>query len=208
MCFPAAGRFRRRYFRFFLESEMMYVLSLLVLSCTSVYSQETFGVAYRPPQPAGGVHFSESFHSSTIEDSKWVTSKAKIKDDDDNEVKYDGLWVLEEPMEQKLPGDKGLVLKSRARLHAIAAPLDRVFHFHDQPLIPGVVLKLFAATEKRPWLWGVYVFTVALPVVLIISFCWPDKRFGPPDQDYFYKKTDDPQLDDSVDPEEGSKSSA
>ncbi|MGH0186228.1 UNVERIFIED_CONTAM: hypothetical protein FKN15_021110 [Acipenser sinensis] len=73
---------------------------------------------------------------------------------------------------------------------------------------PGVVLKLFAATEKRPWLWGVYVFTVALPVVLIISFCWPDKRFGPPDQDYFYKKTDDPQLDDSVDPEEGSKSSA
>ncbi|XP_058856682.1 calnexin-like [Acipenser ruthenus] len=506
---------------------MMYVLSLLVLSCTSVYSQETFGGAYKPPQPAGGLHFSESFHSSTIEDSKWVTSKARKKDDDDNEVKYDGLWALEEPVEQKLPGDKGLVLKSRARLHAIAAPLDRVFHFHDQPLIvqyevtfqkgidcggayikllshsnqldltqfhdttpfsimfgpdkcgeddklhfifrhrnpvtglyeekhakkpdvdlrdyytdhkphlytlylhpdnnyeilidqsvvskgsllkdmtppvtppreiedpadtkpnewddrihipdptvqkphdwdedappqipdpmavrppgwlaeeqpfipdpdsekpddweeemdgeweapkipnpackdavgcgkwtpplvsnpahkgkwkppvianpnyqgvwkarvipnpgyfedphpfrmdpigavglelwsltpdllfdnflvcseksladrwtaeswgqkqaaydadaPGVVLKLFAATEKRPWLWGVYVFTVALPVVLIISFCWPDKRFGPPDQDYFYKKTDDPQLDDSVDPEEGSKSSA
>ncbi|XP_039621848.1 calnexin-like [Polypterus senegalus] len=73
---------------------------------------------------------------------------------------------------------------------------------------PGIFSKLLAAAGKRPWLWGLYVFTVALPVVLFISICWPDKRFGPPDQDYYYKKTDDPQPDDPVDPERNSSAQA
>ncbi|XP_060688680.1 calnexin-like [Hemiscyllium ocellatum] len=60
---------------------------------------------------------------------------------------------------------------------------------------PGLIMRLFLAADKRPWLWGVYVFTVALPVILFISFYWPNKRFGPPD-DYYYKKTDDVQLND------------
>ncbi|XP_067852753.1 calnexin [Heptranchias perlo] len=60
---------------------------------------------------------------------------------------------------------------------------------------PGLIMKLILAADKRPWLWGVYVFTVALPVILFISFFWPNKRFGPPD-DYYYKKTDDVQLND------------
>ncbi|XP_048460840.1 calnexin isoform X2 [Rhincodon typus] len=60
---------------------------------------------------------------------------------------------------------------------------------------PGLIMQLFLAADKRPWLWGVYVFTVALPVILFISFYWPNQRFGPPD-DYYYKKTDDVQLND------------
>lgn len=82
---------------------------------------------------------------------------------------------------------------------------------------------LYVATLQRPWLWAVYVFTVGLPVILFISFMWPDKvtlilsacsgtvvqlqgkkplmlidlqRFGPPDQPYYYKKSDDLQPDD------------
>lgn len=88
------------------------------------------------------------------------------------------------------------------------------------------------ATVKRPWLWGVYVVTVGLPIILFISLMWPDKvniyvcrqhiyktthilvtwwiyccvcvfqRFGPPDQDYYYKKTDEPQAEDRQDAEE------
>ncbi|XP_058505788.1 calnexin-like [Solea solea] len=61
---------------------------------------------------------------------------------------------------------------------------------------PGILESLLIATIKRPWLWGVYVFTVGLPIILFISFMWPDKRFGPPDQQYFYKKSDDAQPDD------------
>ncbi|XP_056091165.1 calnexin [Rhinichthys klamathensis goyatoka] len=60
---------------------------------------------------------------------------------------------------------------------------------------PGMIEKLLMATVKRPWLWGVYVFTVGLPIILFISFMWPNKRFGPPDQNYYYKKTDQPQTD-------------
>ncbi|XP_073677290.1 calnexin [Garra rufa] len=60
---------------------------------------------------------------------------------------------------------------------------------------PGVIEKLLIATVKRPWLWGVYVVTVGLPIILFISLMWPNKRFGPPDQDYYYKKTDEPQED-------------
>ncbi|XP_034546438.1 calnexin-like [Notolabrus celidotus] len=61
---------------------------------------------------------------------------------------------------------------------------------------PGFIESLLLATHQRPWLWGVYVFTVGLPVILFISFMWPDKRFGPPDQPYYYKKSDDAQPDD------------
>ncbi|KAK7138389.1 hypothetical protein R3I94_013874 [Phoxinus phoxinus] len=67
---------------------------------------------------------------------------------------------------------------------------------------PGMIEKLFMATLKRPWLWGVYVFTVGLPIILFISLMWPNKRFGPPDQNYYYKKTDEPQTDGRQDTEE------
>ncbi|KAM9413175.1 calnexin isoform 1-T1 [Salvelinus alpinus] len=60
---------------------------------------------------------------------------------------------------------------------------------------PGRLERLLIATNSRPWLWGVYIFTVGLPIILFISYMWPDKRFGPPDQDYYYKKSDEPQLD-------------
>ncbi|KAG7282019.1 hypothetical protein CRUP_020124 [Coryphaenoides rupestris] len=63
-------------------------------------------------------------------------------------------------------------------------------------LQPGVVESLLLAMQKRPWLLGVYVFIIGLPVVLFISFMWPDVRFGPPNQDYYYKKSDDVQPDD------------
>ncbi|XP_034453377.1 calnexin-like [Hippoglossus hippoglossus] len=61
---------------------------------------------------------------------------------------------------------------------------------------PGIIESLLLATNQRPWLWGVYVFTVGLPIILFISLMWPDMRFGPPDQEYYYKKCDDAQPDD------------
>lgn len=46
-----------------------------------------------------------------------------------------GKWAVEEMKDSKLPGDKGLVLKSRAKHHAISAQLLRPFTFDTQPLI-------------------------------------------------------------------------
>uniref|UniRef100_A0A671UHB5 Calnexin n=1 Tax=Sparus aurata TaxID=8175 RepID=A0A671UHB5_SPAAU len=54
---------------------------------------------------------------------------------DEDIAKYDGKWAVEEMKDSKLPGDKGLVLKSRAKHHAISAQLLRPFTFDTKPLI-------------------------------------------------------------------------
>lgn len=46
-----------------------------------------------------------------------------------------GKWSVEQLKENKVPGDQGLVLKSRAKHHAIAALLDKPFVFQDEPLV-------------------------------------------------------------------------
>lgn len=46
-----------------------------------------------------------------------------------------GKWEVEDMKDGKLPGDKGLVLKSRAKHHAISAQLLRPFIFDTKPLI-------------------------------------------------------------------------
>ncbi|XP_017278584.1 calnexin [Kryptolebias marmoratus] len=61
---------------------------------------------------------------------------------------------------------------------------------------PGFIESILLSIHHRPWLIGLYVFVVGLPIILFISFMWPDKRFGPPNQPYYYKKLDDIQPDD------------
>lgn len=93
----------------------------------------------------------------------WVVSSAKKEDTDEEIAKYDGRcgdqlmldeaicppgrdvdhcvlsrsgkWAVEEMKDSKLPGDKGLVLKSRAKHHAISAQLLRPFTFDTRPLV-------------------------------------------------------------------------
>lgn len=47
----------------------------------------------------------------------------------------EGKWEVEEMQDTKLPGDKGLVLKSRAKHHAISGLLLRPFIFETKSLI-------------------------------------------------------------------------
>uniref|UniRef100_A0A4W3HF54 Calnexin n=1 Tax=Callorhinchus milii TaxID=7868 RepID=A0A4W3HF54_CALMI len=90
-------------------------------------------VTYKAPVPSGEVHFAESFDKGTLEG--WVVSRAKKEDTDEDISKYDGKWEVEEMRETNLAGDKGLVLKSRAKHHAIAGILKRPFVFDTKPLI-------------------------------------------------------------------------
>ncbi|KAL0608273.1 Calnexin [Plecturocebus cupreus] len=57
---------------------------------------------------------------------------------------------------------------------------------------PGVVGQMIEAAEERPWLWVVYILTVALPVFLVILFCCSGKKQTSAME---YKKTDAPQPD-------------
>ncbi|KAF5890662.1 calnexin, partial [Clarias magur] len=90
-------------------------------------------VTYKAPEPKGEHFFAESFDKGTLDG--WVLSQAKKEGIDEEIAKYDGKWEVEEMKDTKLPGDKGLVLKSRAKHHAISASLLRPFTFDTKPLI-------------------------------------------------------------------------
>ncbi|NP_001080326.1 calnexin S homeolog isoform X1 [Xenopus laevis] len=62
----------------------------------------------------------------------------------------------------------------------------------DGASAPSVVGQMISAAEERPWLWIVYILTVALPVFLVILFCCSGKK-QPLDAEH--KKTDAPQPD-------------
>uniref|UniRef100_A0A4W5KZS4 Calmegin n=1 Tax=Hucho hucho TaxID=62062 RepID=A0A4W5KZS4_9TELE len=90
-------------------------------------------VTYKTPVPIGEVYFSETFDDGSLD--RWQVSKTMKEDADDEIAKYDGQWSVEQLKENKVPGDMGLVLKSRAKHHAIASLLDRPFLFQDDALV-------------------------------------------------------------------------
>ncbi|XP_069711362.1 calmegin isoform X2 [Phaenicophaeus curvirostris] len=89
-------------------------------------------VVYQTPKPTGEVYFTETFDGGL---TGWVVSKSKKEDTDDDIAKYDGRWEVEELKENTVPGDRGLVLKSVAKHHAISAMLTKAFVFDDKPLV-------------------------------------------------------------------------
>ncbi|XP_037546012.1 calmegin [Nematolebias whitei] len=93
----------------------------------------TFQVTYKTPVPTGDVYFAETFDDGLLD--RWQQSKTTKEDADDDIAKYDGKWAVEPLKENKVPGDQGLVLKSHAKHHAIAAMLDKPFVFKDKPLV-------------------------------------------------------------------------
>ncbi|NXB78303.1 CLGN protein, partial [Donacobius atricapilla] len=76
-------------------------------------------VVYQTPKPTGEVYFTETFDEGLSRLCVCVL----------------GRWEVEELKENALPGDKGLVLKSVAKYHAISAMLTEAFVFDDKPLI-------------------------------------------------------------------------
>ncbi|XP_078683407.1 calnexin-like isoform X1 [Branchiostoma floridae x Branchiostoma belcheri] len=90
---------------------------------------------YSPPTATGETFFTDHFTSEESFKQKWVLSEAKKEGVAEDIAKYDGKWAVEEPEEQAMSGDLGLVLKSRAKHHAVAAKLDKPFKFDGKPLV-------------------------------------------------------------------------
>ncbi|XP_062333697.1 calmegin isoform X2 [Osmerus eperlanus] len=93
----------------------------------------SFQVTYKTPVPTGEVYFAETFDDGSLD--SWQVSKTMKEDADDDIAKYDGKWSVEQLKENKVPGDLGLVLKSRAKHHAISALLNKPFVFEDDALV-------------------------------------------------------------------------
>ncbi|XP_003221719.2 calmegin isoform X1 [Anolis carolinensis] len=96
-------------------------------------SRSSLEVVYKTPKPTGEVYFAETFDDAML--SGWVLSQTKKEDTDEDIAKYDGRWEIEPLKENMVPGDRGLVLKSVAKHHAISAMLTQPFVFDNNPLI-------------------------------------------------------------------------
>jgi calnexin len=87
---------------------------------------------YVKPTVSGEYHFMETFETESVIGTKWLKSNAKKEDVDEVLAKYDGEWAIESSLDAVLDGDLGLVLKSKAKHHAIAAKLDKPFKFSNK----------------------------------------------------------------------------
>ncbi|BFZ24213.1 hypothetical protein BsWGS_27251 [Bradybaena similaris] len=90
---------------------------------------------YTRPIPSGPTYFTEPFDTRAEFLRRWVYSQAKKDGADANLAKYDGMWSVDEATDNPIDRDLGLILKSKAKHHAISSKLDKVFEFDGKPLI-------------------------------------------------------------------------
>ncbi|NWH81875.1 CLGN protein, partial [Piaya cayana] len=102
-------------------------------------------VVYQTPKPTGEVYFTETFDGGLtglyLLLTLWFQQRYDFLIQPTFSFKYSlcvcvlGRWEVEELKENTVPGDRGLVLKSVAKHHAISAMLTKAFVFSDKPLI-------------------------------------------------------------------------
>lgn len=99
----------------------------------------TIDVPYESPtikdHSRSNVYLAEHFDDTAQFEKRWIKSQAKKDDIAEDIAKYDGVWSIETPQKDSLIGDKGLVLKSKAKHAAISSALSKPFVFDQKPLI-------------------------------------------------------------------------
>lgn len=107
--------------------------------------------SYTPPTIAleheESVFFAEPFAKRNEFEARWMKSESKKDGVDADISKYDGQWGFEEPVSKLFAGDLGLVLKSKARHHAISAMLKTPFEFKNKPFVVQYEVKFQQALE-------------------------------------------------------------
>jgi len=97
--------------------------------------EEEIVVHYETPSPNGNYYFAETFDSKDALDG-WTLSKADKEGVESEISKYNGKWLVKEVHEGfPLAGDMGMVLKDRARHHAISHLLNKPYLFEGNPFV-------------------------------------------------------------------------
>jgi len=114
----------------------MKLITLLFSSLLAVAlaTEDEPKIKYVTPVPSGDVHFAEPFDADDALES-WELTSAEKKGVEEDLSKYTGRWEVEAAMTDALEGDTGLVMKDKARHHAIAAKLDKPFVFDDKSFV-------------------------------------------------------------------------
>ncbi|CAF4224105.1 unnamed protein product, partial [Didymodactylos carnosus] len=95
---------------------------------------------------SNSIYFEDQFQDKS-KWSRWVKSQAKKDGVDDTIAKYDGEWGFEIPTTAVYTDDYSLILKSKAKHHAIAAPLLKAFDFQTSPLVIQYEVKYQTSQE-------------------------------------------------------------
>ncbi|CAG9536740.1 unnamed protein product [Cercopithifilaria johnstoni] len=95
---------------------------------------------YIPPQFQTPVVFGSPllvdwFSNRNAIGTKWFMSKGKKDDVEDSIAKFNGKWEIGTPSTVVIDNDLGLIVKTKARHHAIAAKFSRPFKFDGKPLV-------------------------------------------------------------------------
>ncbi|XP_063907214.1 calnexin-like isoform X2 [Zophobas morio] len=99
--------------------------------------EDAIDVPYESPKSldSKSTYLAEHFDDLDLFSKHWVKSQAKKEGISEDIAKYDGQWQVESALKDGLTGDKGLVLKSKAKHAAIASSLSRAFVFDAKPLV-------------------------------------------------------------------------
>jgi calnexin len=92
-------------------------------------NKESEQILYSTPN-IDNYYIYEHFDEQLEFNQRWIKSQSSK----DSQLKYDGEWGLTHT-QQSIKGDSCLIVKSRAKHHAIGSKLDKVFKFDDKPLI-------------------------------------------------------------------------
>ncbi|KIH65401.1 calreticulin family protein [Ancylostoma duodenale] len=104
---------------------------ILICSVQTVFVPSQF----TEPKLSSKPLFFDYFPTTDAIGKRWILSTAK-KDGVDSEIaKYNGKWEIGTSTEVSIEGDYGLIVRTKARHHAIAAKLDKPFSFKDKPLV-------------------------------------------------------------------------
>lgn len=93
------------------------------------------GTFTKPEIDLNKVHFVEVFEEVDVLGKVWKKSNAKKDNTEESLAKYDGEWEVESPSKIVLEGDLGLVVKSKAKHHAVAAVLPKPIKFDEDVLV-------------------------------------------------------------------------
>ncbi|EFP09315.1 CRE-CNX-1 protein [Caenorhabditis remanei] len=77
----------------------------------------------------------------------WIKSLARKDDVDSDIAKYNGEWIIGAPTKVSIEGDLGLIVKTKARHHAIAAKLNTPFVFDSENFVAQYDVKFEEGQE-------------------------------------------------------------
>ena len=95
---------------------------------------------------SSNIYFEEQFQDKSAW-SRWVKSQARKDVADESLAKYDGEWGFEIPQSAVYNDDYALILKSKAKHHAISANLIKPFDFTTSPLVVQYEVKYQTSQE-------------------------------------------------------------